>query len=482
MTMGSSQSTAPSTAGAVEGGKAFPIPKGMSLSYWLQGVRSSPLIDHRTTEDLPKTADVVIIGSGMSGTLTAYELLTRPNPPKSIVIFEAREMCSGATGRNAGHCKPDQYRGFAKYEKIVGAEQAKKLLEHELETWSRLVEFVRAENVDCDLWVGDTLDVAMSQELAIKAIEVFDAYKAYGGKVDHITYISDPAEAEKVSRLKGAQALWSWKASTLYPWKLVAHIMQICLNKGLNLQTWAPVTSVTASTKAAGHWDVNTARGAVSARTVVYATNAYTSGVLPDFAKYIQPTAHMCNKVVPPRAFAGGKALQNSYGVLAARGGLYSINPRCSADGVVLFGGSNPNQGQLKAYLDADPARLFDDSLGNFQPVTDAVDELTASAFAGWGDDAPAPGVGPEYSWSGIIGLSADSLPFIGKVPDRPGQWISAGFHGHGMAHIFTCAPGLVTLMQGGTWAETGLPECLELTAERLMKIRDTPNFDKPVV
>ncbi|KAJ7855731.1 hypothetical protein B0H14DRAFT_2256869, partial [Mycena olivaceomarginata] len=57
-----------------------------------------------------------------------------------------------------------------------------------------------------------------------------------------------------------------------------------------------------------------------------------------------------------------------------------------------------------------------------------------------------------------------------GKVPELPGQWICARFHGHSMAHIFTCAPGLVTLMQGGTWADTGLPECLELTPERLAR------------
>ncbi|KAJ7758602.1 DAO-domain-containing protein [Mycena metata] len=478
--MSSSQS-AGKVAGGVEGGKAFPIAKGMSLSYWLQGVRASPLLDHRTTKELPKAAEVVIIGSGMSGTLTAYELLTRSDPPKSIVILEARELCSGATGRNAGHCKPDQYRGFAKYSKLIGEEQAKKLLEHELETWNRIVEIIKKENIDCDLWVGDTLDVAMSPEVATKTAAVFDAYKAYGGKVDQVKYISDPAEAEKVSRLTGAQALWAWQASTFYPWKLVAHLMNTCLSRGLNLQTWTPATSVTAS-KTPGLWDINTARGAITTPTVVYATNAYTSSVLPVFAKYIQPTAHMCNKVVPPRAFAGGKALQNSYAVMVAGGGMYTINPRCNADGVILFGGDNPNQPKLKAYLDEDPNRLFDDSLSNFAPVTAAVEDLTSAAFEGWNEGLPAPGIGAEYSWSGIIGLSEDGLPFIGRVPNLPGQWICAGFHGHGMAHIFTCAPGLVTLMQGGTWSDTGLPDCLELTEERLERIVGAPDCAKPVV
>ncbi|KAJ7201224.1 hypothetical protein C8J57DRAFT_1455102 [Mycena rebaudengoi] len=371
--MGSSQPTTASAFDRIEGGKAFPIPTGMSLSYWLQGVRASPLLDHRTTEELPKSADVVIIGSG------------------SVVILEAREMCSGATGRNAGHCKPDQYRGFPKYEKNFGAEQAKKLLEHELETWSRLIKFVHEEKVDCELW----------------------GRYGSGGKVDHIKYISDPVEAEKVLRLKCAQAVWHGKPQ-FYPWKLVAYIMRKCLSNGLNLQTWTPVTSITASTEAARLWDVHTARGAISTPTVIHPP----------------PTVHMCNKVVLPRALQGAS-------ILAARGGHYSINPRCNADGILLLGGNAPNQKKLNEYLGADPTRLFDDSLSNFQAVTDAVNELTSTAFEGWDADGPAPGVGAEYSWSGILGWT---LPFIGKVPDLPGQWICAGFHGRECRRIFTCA------------------------------------------
>jgi hypothetical protein len=38
------------------------------------------------------------------------------------------------------------------------------------------------------------------------------------------------------------------------------------------------------------------------------------------------------------------------------------------------------------------------------------------------------------------------------------------------MARIFTCAPGLAKLMLGGTWDETGLPECFQYGKERLVK------------
>lgn len=78
--------------------------------------------------------DLVIIGSGYSGVATAYWLMTGPNPPKSIVMLEAREICSGATGRNGGFCRPDVYRGYAGYKRIFGREQAMKILEQEMAT------------------------------------------------------------------------------------------------------------------------------------------------------------------------------------------------------------------------------------------------------------------------------------------------------------------------------------------------------------
>jgi glycine/D-amino acid oxidase-like deaminating enzyme len=62
----------------------------------------------------------------LSGTLIAKHHIER-FPHRTVAVLEARECCSGATGRNAGHCKPDQYRGFAKYEAAFGTEQALKV-------------------------------------------------------------------------------------------------------------------------------------------------------------------------------------------------------------------------------------------------------------------------------------------------------------------------------------------------------------------
>ncbi|ORY26997.1 putative FAD dependent oxidoreductase [Naematelia encephala] len=444
----------------------LPIPDGMSLSHWLQTVRSNPLLDHRSTGELPEEVDVVVIGSGMSGSLAALSLLQSSEPPKSMVLLEARELCSGATGRNAGHCKPDQWRGYSSYAKRFGSEQALKILANEQQTWAGLVTYVLRHKVDCSLWVGKTLDVMMEDDVAKQASNIFTEYKNAGGDVSNIDVVTDPAEAEKVSRLKGAKALYAWDAATLHPWKLVAHIIQQCLDLGLNLQTWTPVTSVTGS---AHQWTVHSERGAIKTPAVIYATNAYTGFLLPETKSIITPTPQMCNRVIPPSSFSGSKAIQNSYAVVY-RDGLYSINPRVTSDGAILFGGDPSNQYLLHKYVAEDERRQTDDSLENFEAITDSVREVGRNAFQ-W-DVSVVKGRGArakyDYSWSGIMGITADGLPLIGAVPGKPGQWMSCGHNGHGMARIFTCSPGLARLIQGASWSETGLPECFQVTKERL--------------
>ena len=57
------------------------------------------IADLRSTAELPETADIVVIGSGISGASIALGLLDA-DKGLNVVILDAREACSGATGRN----------------------------------------------------------------------------------------------------------------------------------------------------------------------------------------------------------------------------------------------------------------------------------------------------------------------------------------------------------------------------------------------
>jgi hypothetical protein len=64
-------------------------------SYWHRDP-SKALLGHRTTENLPDSADIVVVGSGICGSFAAQELVAGG---RSVVMLEAREACWGATGR-----------------------------------------------------------------------------------------------------------------------------------------------------------------------------------------------------------------------------------------------------------------------------------------------------------------------------------------------------------------------------------------------
>lgn len=70
-----------------------------TVPYWRTELHA--LDEHRTTEELPTECDIAIVGAGMTGIATAYHIskLAGEKPP-SVVILEARQLCSGATGRN----------------------------------------------------------------------------------------------------------------------------------------------------------------------------------------------------------------------------------------------------------------------------------------------------------------------------------------------------------------------------------------------
>lgn len=99
-------------------------------SVWQRNAASHPLLRANASAPLPDSADVVIVGGGLCGALVAHSLLSLA-PETRVVLLEARELASGASGRNAGHCRPDAGRGFPAFAALHGAAQARRILDSE---------------------------------------------------------------------------------------------------------------------------------------------------------------------------------------------------------------------------------------------------------------------------------------------------------------------------------------------------------------
>jgi hypothetical protein len=67
------------------------------------------------------------------------------------------------------------------------------------------------------------------------------------------------------------------------------------------------------------------------------------------------------------------------------------------------------------------------------------------------------------------MGYTTDSLPHVGQVPAKPGQFVVAGFNGHGMPQVFLSAKGVAQMILTGVeFEQTGVPRIFKTTQERL--------------
>ncbi|KAF7537209.1 hypothetical protein G7054_g3903 [Neopestalotiopsis clavispora] len=458
--------------GSLANGEArsgLPVPNPC-LSFWQQTTRSFPYLNVNENEEVPSKSKYVIIGSGISGALTTYELIAAGVPGEDIVILEAREAASGASSRNAGHVRPDAFRGFQVYQRVHGKEQALKIIANERTVFHKVDEFVKEHGVDCDFNPTTTFDVCLTQEFAEFNAQSFKEFQEAGGDVSHVKFY-EGEEAKQKTRIAQAVTAYEWPAGSSHPAKLAQWLLSRAIEKGAKLFTHCPATSITASgevTNGGNTWDITTARGVIQASNVVHCTNAFAPHLLPQLSSFVTPNRAQAHAFVPPPSLNGSNVLQNTMSLRHSLKHFYSVAPR-RPDGIIILGASRDNPNISKAALDS---RLLSSD-------TEFNEEVRDDSIAHWSKCFPEcdasklrHGEGLLHTWTGIIGMTPDSVPLIGAVPGSAGQWICAGFNGHGMARIFTCAPGVAKLMLGGSWSDTGLPECFELTEERLAKLR----------
>jgi glycine/D-amino acid oxidase-like deaminating enzyme len=187
---------------AVEGRYGLPVPNP-TVSYWQAKSQQSPIHNHGRDDALPepsRVVDVCIIGSGISGAMAAYTI-QQQSPHLDVIMLEAREACSGATGRNGGHCRPDSFLGFEGYSKIVGQEQAHKVLLNEWDNFNLIRETIEKEQIDCGWWQGLTLSVFLQEEAMRKSKENFESYARYTTLRPDVRFIEDANEAREVSEV-----------------------------------------------------------------------------------------------------------------------------------------------------------------------------------------------------------------------------------------------------------------------------------------
>ncbi|KAJ5925041.1 hypothetical protein N7454_007680 [Penicillium verhagenii] len=445
-----------------------PVANGM-LPFWRTDPH--PLDNYRSSETLPEYADIVIIGAGYAGSSVAHHILQQIQPGSkvpSIAIIEARQACSGATARNGGHMKPDIYNFVASLATEYGVEAAAEVAAFEAKHVYAVQDFVEKEKIDCDYTVTKATDVQLDEAHFQKLKDGYNRLIAGGSKPTAGAQIIESEEAEAFSGVKGAVGCFTYDAAHIWAYKFVLYLLQKVVSQGINLQTHTPVTKIKEKTHPASphRWEVETSRGIVAAKVVVLATNAYTSTLAPQYLGNIVPVRGTCCRIVVP---AGSTAprLTNSY-TLRLNGWDYDyLIPR--EDGSIVVGGARSSfiHEEKNWYNVSDDSRVL-------EPAVRYFDGYMQRNFKGWEKSFAYT----DRIWTGIMGYSSDGLPHVGQVPGHDGQYILAGFTGHGMPQIFLVAEGIAKMVvEGVEFEETGLPRLFKTTSQRIENGRNN-NLD----
>ncbi|KAK2748084.1 hypothetical protein FQN55_004635 [Onygenales sp. PD_40] len=434
-----------------------------TVSYWQDP--PDKIADLRSTPELPAKVDIAIIGSGISGATIAHNILCRA-PKTVIVMLEARQASSGATGRNGAHTKGATYTTFAADVEKLGLDEAIKIAKFELKTIRLVHGFAQEHGIDCESSRLDTADIIYNQEdldRANKTIEIMR--KAMPNDPASEYKVWNSKETEKRLFVSGAAGSITYEAGSINAYKFVIGILKLCLKHGLNLQTGTAATQLSRKTEGnSTSWTVTTARGNIQAKRVIMATNAYSAAIYPAFQGVIVPargqvTAHRPGSHLPQH-------LTTTYSFNYGSGYDYMIQCPDSSKypGDIVIGGGFVRgiNGGLTNYGNTNDAVV--------EPVTSEYLAASTVEFFGrnWGKDDPAGRVRTE--WTGIFAVSPDGYPLVGEMPGEPGLFVSAAFNGHGMALSLLCSQALTSMMFGDS--ETALyswfPKAYKVTAQRL--------------
>ncbi|EFX03293.1 FAD dependent oxidoreductase superfamily [Grosmannia clavigera kw1407] len=451
----------------------LPVP-GSTTSFWRTD--PLPLDNHRSTPDLPAEVDLVVIGAGYAGASTVHHILKtcrdRGLAPPSIAVLEAREACSGATGRNGGQLKPDPYYRPIAIVPTHGLAIAAECANFEAAHVPAIKQLVEDEQIDCDFVLTRCCDVFLDADHWTRtrtALEQLRAHSSPDGlpSLRDLFVVADAADAERLSGVKGSQGLVTYSAGHVWPYKMVHALLSKAVAQGVNLQTHTPVIAVATPDGPDGPVLLTTPRGSIRARRVVYATNGYTSSVLPEFAGRIVPSRGICSHIAVPGTPSAQKSppplsstvsatsgpftrpaqLAHSYMVRANSVAYEYLIPRL--DGGIVVGGA-------RSVFMNDLASWYDNVRD------DEIIDKAAHYFDGY------------MQRHFFMGYSTDNMPHIGAIPGRPNQFIIAGFTGHGMPQVFLSAKAVAAMVLDDVPFEaTGVPRLFKASQERLDSTRN---------
>lgn len=370
-------------------------------NYWLETVSERA---QGTSDPLPESVDVAVVGAGFCG-LSAARVLARRGV--RVAVLEAETLGWGASSRNGGMVLTGMKLPVLTLIARYGREAVQRMYATSLEGIDLVEQIVKEEGIDCAFSRCGHLEVAWKQSHFAGFAEAAARVKR---EFHHELRIVQRGE---LSGEIGSEIYYGGMvdetSAGLNPAQFVAGLAKAAQRAGASLYDHTRVASVKPEvSNGKRRFRVETSRGSLMAREVFLASGAYTTSATPALLKKVIPIgSYIIATEVLPAELAREVSPRNRM-IYDSKHFLYYY--RLTPDNRMLFGGR---------------AAFFPESEDTVRESAELLRQGMVNVYPQLRDTKV------EFVWGGTLDFTFDVMPHCGKMD---GMYFALGFAGHGVA------------------------------------------------
>jgi glycine/D-amino acid oxidase-like deaminating enzyme/nitrite reductase/ring-hydroxylating ferredoxin subunit len=361
-------------------------------SLWMQQeVGDAPALEGS------QRCDTVIVGAGIAGLSTAYELVMAGRP---VVVLDRGTIAGGMTSRTTAHLAPICDDGVSALTRLRGEENARLFQQSQAAAVDRIEEIVRTQDISCNFRRLDAfLFPASGMELAEarkQQDEEYEALRNAGVPVERVTGVP-------LKGFEDAPVLRYPRQATFHPLRYIRGLVQAIKSKGGLIFANSAVIKVEELESSVR---VSTHDGNVAAAHAVFATNSP-----------VNDWVELHSKMAPYRTYAMAFTLPQGslpdalYWDMADPYHYVRLNPGPGTTDYLIAGGADHKSGEA------------DDGDVRFEAIEAWIRSLV-------------PQLGKVvHRWSGQVLDTIDYCGLIGRNPGNERVYVACGDSGQGMTH-----------------------------------------------
>jgi len=352
--------------------------------------------------------DVLVVGSGIAGLSTAYELARFG---RSVIVIDRGRIAAGMTARTTAHLASALDDYYAQLIKVRGEDEARLYHDSQVAAINRIEAICRDERIEADFQRVDGFLYAADQSGRRDLEEELEACRQIGVEVEW-------TDRAPVPGIDTGPALRFSRQARFHPLRYLAGLVRSCSGLGVRFH---------ANTAYIGHdekedrVEVTTEEGAhVRASAVVFATNSPVNDKVLIHTKQEPMRSYAIAGAIPKGSVPDALVWDSLEAYHYVR-----LQPLGDGEDLLIVGGEDHRPGEAN----------------DMETRLAALESWTRQRYPTFGE--------VRYRWSGQVLEPIDYMPFTGRNPGDRHIYIHSGDSGQGITNGVAASLTLLPLVIG---------------------------------